>query len=96
MSTAEYLQLLDWMARQVQADKRGSTPQEFAPLFDRLGVSAEIWCRLVNDFGKLFKVVAGQSRWIDSHSSKTRRAAHRFRIRRGAREWMTSCSAAGC
>jgi hypothetical protein len=96
MSTAEYLQLLDWTARQVRSDKRGSTPQEFAPLFERLGVSAEIWCRLVKDFGKLFSVVAGQPQRIDSHSSKARKSAHRFRIRRLARELMASGSAAGC
>ena len=70
MSAAEYLQLLDWTARQVRSDKRGATPQEFAPLFERLGVSAEIWRRLVKDFGKLFSLVAGRRQRIDSHSSK--------------------------
>ena len=48
----------------------GLTPQEFAPLFERLGVSAEIWRRLVKDFGKLFSLVAGRRQRIDSHSSK--------------------------
>jgi len=80
MSTAEYLQLLDWTARQVRSDKRGATSQEFAPLFDRLGISAEIWCRLAKDFGKLFSVVAGQPQRIDNYSSKARKSAHRFRF----------------
>jgi hypothetical protein len=52
MSTADYLSLLDWTARQTRKNKRGATPKKFAPLFDRLGISAEIWCRLVKDFGK--------------------------------------------
>ena len=90
MSTAEYLQLLDWPARQVRSDKRRSTPQEFALLFDRLGVSAQIWCRLVKDFGKLFSIVAGQPQGIDSHSSKARKSAHRFRIRKAARQLMAN------
>ena len=53
-------------------------------------------CRLVKDFGKLFSVVAGQPQRMDSHSSKARKAAHRFRILRAARELMARGSAAGC
>ena len=53
----------------------GSTPKQFAPLFDRLGISAEIWCRLVKDFGKLFSVVAGHPQRIDEHRSKSVPAA---------------------
>ena len=41
ISTAEYLTLLDWTARQTRSGKRGSTPKQFAPLFDRLGISAD-------------------------------------------------------
>ena len=41
MSTTESLSLLDWTARQVRSDKWGSTPQEFAPLFQRLGDDGE-------------------------------------------------------
>ncbi len=69
ISTAEYLNLLDWSARETRLDKRGSTPQQFAELFDRLGISAEIRCRLVKDFGKPFSVVAGQPQRIDEHRS---------------------------
>ena len=67
MSTADYFSLLHWTARQTRADKRGSTPQQFAPWFDRLGISAEIWCRLVKDFERLFRVVAGQPQRVDEH-----------------------------
>ena len=42
------------VARQVRSDKRGATLQHLAPLFDRLGVSSDIWCHLVKNFGKLF------------------------------------------
>ena len=84
MSTADYLSLLDWTARQTRSGKRGSTPQQFAPLFDRLGISAEIWCRLVKDFGKLFSVVAGQPQRIDEHRSKCK--SRRYRTRQETRE----------
>jgi hypothetical protein len=88
MSTAEYLQLLDWTARQVRSDKQGATPQEFAPLFNLLGISAEIWCRLVKDFGKLFSVVAGRPARIDEHRSKD--SSRRYRSRRQTRELLST------
>jgi len=88
MSTADYLSLLDWTARQTRKDKRGATPKKIAPIFDRLGISAEIWCRLVKDFGKLFSVVAGQPQRIDEHRSKG--SSRRYRMRQEARELMAT------
>ena len=88
ISTAEYLNLLDWTARQTRSGKRGATPKQFAPLFDRLGISAEIWCRLVKDFGRLFSVVAGQPQRIDEHRSKDR--SRRYRTRRETRELLAT------
>ena len=88
MSTADYLNLLDWTARQVRTGKRGTTPQNLAPLFDRLGVSSDIWCHRVKDFGKLFSIVAGQPTQIDGHRSKPN--THRYRARRAARELLSS------
>jgi hypothetical protein len=88
MSTADYLSLLDWTARQHKAGKQGATPKQFVPLFDRLGISAEIWCRLVKDFGKLFRVVAGQPQRIDEHRSKG--SSRRYRMRQETRELMAT------
>ena len=88
MSTADYLSLLDWTARQTRSGKRGATPKQFAPLFDRLGISAEIWCRLVKDFGKLFSVVAGQPQRIDEHHSKD--SSRRYRTRQETRELLAT------
>jgi len=88
MSIADYLSLLDWTARQVRSDKQGATPQHLAPIFDRLGVSSEVWCHLVKHFGKLFSLVAGQPNQIDGHRSKSN--THRYRARRAARELLSS------
>ncbi len=88
ISTAEYLSLLDWTARQTRSGKRGATPKQFAPLFDRLGISAEIWCRLVKDFGRLFSVVAGQPQRIDEHRSKG--SSRRYRTRQETRELLAT------
>ena len=88
ISTAEYLTLLDWTARQARSGKRGATPKQFAPLFDRLGISAEIWCRLVKDFGRLFSVVAGQPQRIDEHRPKG--SSRRYRTRQETRELLAT------
>ncbi len=88
MSMADYLSLLDWTARQTRADRQGATPNEFVPLFDRLGISAEIWCRLVKDFGRLFSVVAGQPSQIDEHRSQD--TSRRYRARRETRELLAT------
>ena len=88
ISTADYLILLDWTARQTLTDKQGSTPKQFAPLFDRLGITPEIWCRLVKDFGRLFSVVAGQPHRIDEHRSKG--SSRRYRTRQETRELLAS------
>ena len=33
--------------------------QDLAPILERVGLSGELWCDLVNRFGKIFKRVAG-------------------------------------
>jgi hypothetical protein len=80
MSTADYLDLLDWTARQCRSDKPGRTPRQIAPLFERLGITADSWRELVRNFGRLFSVVAGKPHVIDSHSSKSNEA-HRYRVK---------------
>ncbi|MEZ6034313.1 MAG: hypothetical protein R3C17_14560 [Planctomycetaceae bacterium] len=73
------------------SDSKGQTrghAEVGAPIFDRLGISAEIWCRLVKDFGKLFNVVAGQPQRIDEHRSKG--SSRRYRMRHEARELMAT------
>lgn len=70
MSVASYLELLDWTARTIRSDKCGATPANF----ERLGISGEVWCAIVRDFGRLFYAVAGQPYAIDSYRSRNRRS----------------------
>jgi hypothetical protein len=60
-------------------------------LFDRLGISAEIWCRLVKDFGKLFSVIVGQLQRIDEHRSQG--TSRRYRTRQETRELLATAQA---
>jgi hypothetical protein len=86
MSTADYLTLLDWTARVTRSDKRDSTPKELAPIFARLGISESVWLELVQNFGRLFSVVAGQPQRVDEFRSKTKE--QRYHLRKDARELM--------
>ena len=86
MSTADYLTLLDWTARATRSDKRGSTPKELAAVFVRLGISESVWLGLVQNFGRLFSVVAGQPQRVDEFRSKTKE--QRYHLRKDARELM--------
>ena len=55
LSQGDYLELLDWTARQVAPGKRGTTPPSTPPLFQRLSgklPTATAWVELVQDFGK--------------------------------------------
>ena len=71
---AEYLEILDWLARNRVAGKRGSTPVEAPAIFERLGIEAMAWSQMVQDFGCMFKNVAGKSTSIEqARSLKTRR-----------------------
>ena len=88
MSVADYLELLDWTARQIRADKRGATPATASRIFERLGIDAEVWCELTRDFGRLFATVAGRPKVIESTRSRNRR--QRYKIRNRARELLTA------
>lgn len=88
MSVASYLELLDWTARELRADKRGATPQNATPIFERLGIDADVWCELTKDFGKLFATVAGKPKVIESTRSRNRH--QRYKIRNRAKELLTS------
>lgn len=86
LTTGAYIELLDWTAREIRRDKRGSTPTSMQPIFERLGVSGEVWCGLVQNFGRLFYAVAGQPEQIDTRRSGD--GKHRYKIRRETRELM--------
>ncbi len=60
LDLGEYLQLLDWTARQVRTGKRGSTPAELAPVFERLQISATLWAECVTYFHKWLRSSVGR------------------------------------
>ena len=90
MPLTAYLQLLDWTAREVTTGKRGKTPKHLAPILVRLGLSADTWCSMVEQFGRLFYHVAGQLQTVEQYRSPVRN--RRFHVRSAARQIMTTAS----
>ncbi|XZE20630.1 transposase [Pirellulaceae bacterium SH449] len=88
VSVAGYIELLDWTARQLVKGKRGATPADAAPVFERLGLTEEVWVELVRDFGALFSAVAGKPKVIDATRSPKRQ--QRYNIRPRTRELLPS------
>ena len=81
MAEADYLEILDWLARNKMAGKRGSTPGEAPAIFERLGIDYDAWSETVKDFGRLFKNVAGKSTSMEqARSLKTRRKFYQARV----------------
>jgi hypothetical protein len=66
MSTIDYLELLDASSRMVRSDKRGYTPSEVAPIFERLKLDPEYWRLQIQNFGRLFANVAEDERTFRS------------------------------
>jgi hypothetical protein len=88
MSLVDYLQLLDWTAREMRPDKAGSTRHHVPAVIARLGLETTAWTELVRDFGKLFNSIAGHPNNLDPlRSGRTQR---RFHLRRRTRELMPS------
>ncbi|WP_231612689.1 transposase, partial [Novipirellula galeiformis] len=65
MSLEDYLETLDWTARQIAPGKYGRTPADVPPVLRRLGLDTKTWCELVGDFGRLFCLVAGRPESVD-------------------------------
>ena len=81
MADADYLEILDWLARNTVAGKRGSTPAEAPAIFERLGSDGVACSNVVKDFGRVFKNVAGKSTSIErARSLKTGRKFYRARV----------------
>lgn len=72
MTLAEYLQMLDWTGRQIRRDgKLGAIPTDLKPLFDRVGMSAEIWVDCVRRFGKWHASGVGRPSSLKRQAERT-------------------------
>ncbi len=88
MTTAEYLNLLDWTARQPRHGAVGKTPSAFAALFERLEISTEVWLQLVRNFRRYFGAVAGKPAHVEAHVTATLKV--KFRLPKVTKELLAT------
>lgn len=67
----DYLKLLDASGRIVRDGKKGAIPDHLQPILDRLGVRAEMWGTLVNDYHQMFGNVVGSATEVSRLAAKT-------------------------
>ena len=80
MSTMDYLELLDATARITRDDKAGAMAMDLPPIFLRLNLDVSYWKLLVNDFGRLFGLVAGTPK--DVYEMRSLISNRRFNLKR--------------
>lgn len=73
MSAEDYIELLDWTARRIAPGKRGATRAAAPAILERLGLQPVAWCELVENFGELFRLVAGRPTVVDEARSRHRK-----------------------
>jgi len=88
MSLTDYLQLLDWTAREVRPGKTGSTGRDVPGVIQRLGWELTAWTEFVRESGKLFQCVTDQPDNV--HRLRSQRTQRRFHLRRRVRDLMPS------
>lgn len=84
----QYVEVLNWTARQLPRLKRGWSVQEAPPAFAACPLPPTVWCHLVREFGKLFCQVAGEAQTVDA--TRSRLGRNRYYLKRPARDLLTS------
>lgn len=90
MSAQEYMQLLDWTARQIRQDKPGFTPESLPPILERLGLDPKVFRDQVRLFGQMFSAAAGQPQSLSS--ARSLRTQRRYYVRPLARKIFAAAS----
>ena len=67
MRLTDYLDLVDWTGRQIRDNKRGSISDAEPAIMDRLGIDAEHWLYITQNFESEFKGIVGA---VDELKSK--------------------------
>jgi len=70
MRLTDYLDLVDWTGRQIRDNKRGSISEAEPAIMDRLGIDAEHWLYITQNFESEFKGIVGAAHEVKSKITK--------------------------
>jgi hypothetical protein len=77
MTLHDYLRLLDYSGRQIQAGKRGAVPADLEPILTRLGIVPEEFLEAVDAFPNWFRRFAGSAEdFVERATEIGRRSLH--------------------
>ena len=88
VSVPEYLELLNWTARQRSTSRSQVIPEKSAKILKRLGLDCGTWCELVEKFDRVFGTVAGRPQTIGELRSRVNQ--RRYKLSKAARELLAS------
>ncbi len=70
----EYIRLVEWTGKAMQADKRGAIPADVAPTLERLNINPDQWSNSVKHFESRFFYTVGEfSRMLNNAINSGRR-----------------------
>ena len=84
----QYLKLLDWTGRQIRKGRRGAIPAELADIMTRLDIEPSLWVEAMENFGEMFRRVAGSAASIAEQAKRVGR--HWFQGVNNARQFFKS------
>ncbi len=90
MSSTQYIDLLNWTIEELIPGKAKHESSPPPTHLAHLKLSADTWCGLVKDFGRLFSLVAGRPESVESYQGK--QSHRRFYMRREVRELFKSAA----
>ena len=70
ISLDDYLELLDWTARELRMDQGGAVPLRLPVVLERLGLQERAWLACIRDFQSLFKTAIGSASSSAQHAQR--------------------------
>lgn len=85
-----YIELLTWTVKHLNRPPNIHPTIPAPTALARVGINSGNWCRLVNEFGKLFSLVAGRPVIVREKSSRI--ASHRYRLSKEAHKLLAEAA----
>jgi hypothetical protein len=85
MTVDAYLDFLHWNARRMVPGKSGAMDDRLPPILERLGMTAEFWLQMIENFDRWFRTAAGSSQKLAEEAARRgRKWLHGIGPMRGA------------
>jgi hypothetical protein len=87
----DYLRLVDWTGRAIREDKKGTIPNDLAPILQRVGLNPDAWLESVSHYNKKYFSVLGAIDIIKAFAQVQKKQWHRGQraVMNGYRKIMT-------